>query len=734
MSQKYKNSNLALNWRVGFHSTQSAEPESWFPATIPGAVQLDYARAFAWPPYWVGDNFKDYAWMEDAFWTYRTLFSKSNLTPDQQLFLISKGIDYQFSITLNSQEIYAQEGMFKPVEIDLTAFLGDSNDLRITVFPAPKSQQKTRDKSQANQSLKPAVSYGWDWHPRLIPLGIWDETCVAIVNKIHLKEIDFDYTLSDDLASADVTVTAQGSHLDGCLYRYRLIHPGGMCVVEKEGMAFDMLQIKYQVHNIALWWPHDHGTPILYTSELEIWDHHTLIDVDISKIGFRRVRLVMNEGAWDEPSQFPKSRSVPPIQLEINGHRIFAKGSNWVPPDIFPGLITSERYEELLDLAVEAHLNILRVWGGGTVNKESFYKICDEKGILVWQDFPLACNDYAASTAFLKVLESEATAIIKRLRQHPCLVLWCGGNELFNDWSGMTDQSLPLRLLNSLCYQLDPATPFIPTTPLMGMGHGHYVFRDQPRGEEVFQIINRSKKTAYTEFGVPSPSALEVLKSFMPEDELWPPTPGGVWEAHHAYNAWQGNTWLMQDVIEFYFGACDNLEQLIEWGQLLQCEGYKAIYEEARRQKPYCSMALNWCYNEPWPTAANNSLLNWPLVKKPAYTAVKQACRPVLASARLSKFIWRAGEEFSCHLYILNDSYETLAGGSILAELVGDTSLELYRWHYPVVAPNTNVAGPIIRTKLPQWQSRQFTLTLRDTQNDQLNSSYRLILAPCENK
>ena len=135
--------------------------------------------------------------------------------------------------------------------------------------------------------------------------------------------------------------------------------------------------------------------------------------------------------------------------------------------------MTEEVYLEQLRLVKEAHMNMLRVWGGGYINREAFYTLCDQLGILVWQEFPLACANYPDDEDYLSVLEQESVSILKRLRRHPCLALWSGGNELFNEWSGMTNQSLALRLLEKNCYDLDRHTPFIATSPLYGMGHGH---------------------------------------------------------------------------------------------------------------------------------------------------------------------------------------------------------------------------------------------------------------------
>jgi len=288
-----------------------------------------------------------------------------------------------------------------------------------------------------------------------------------------------------------------------------------------------------------------------------------------------------------------------------------------------------------------------------------------------------------------------------------------------------------LRLLNSQCFRLDPTTPFIPTSPIMGVGHGHYIFRDWETKEEVFQEMTRARCTAYTEFGIPAPASVAILKTIIPENELWPPKPGTAWESHHAYKAWVGNTWLCQDIIEDYFGKSESLEQLVANGQLLQSEGYKCIFEEARRQKPYCSMALNWCYDEPWPAAANNSLISYPAIPKPGFFAVKNACRPVLVSARLPKFKWKAGETFQAEIWMLNDFYKSVPGGKVTIKLVqGDEKIVLLNWEYSQMEPNINQAGPTVRFTLPDWDADRFNLLLEVDGHPELNSAYTLAYQP----
>ncbi len=737
----------ALEWQVGWSVSLEEHPERLVPASVPGAVQLDWARAEEWGDYWYADNWRQYGWMEDCFWSYSTKLSSPALESDERLYFVCNGVDYRFIVQLNGTVIHAQEGMFTPFELDITDQMKDGDELKVIIFPVPKREGAAKGRDQADQSCKPAVSYGWDWHPRLIPLGIWEEAFLETRKAVHIAAFETLYTLSEDLASVELEAAVQLSTypLSKGTLRWTLKDRSGNIVVSKEVIPQDRtVQITARLVEPELWWPIGHGEPILYQSVVEWLEGELLLDGKQHAVGFRTIRLVMHPGAWEEPSQFPKSRSNPPILLEINGRHIFCKGSNWVNPEIFPGLIHEQTYRTLLELAKDAHMNLLRSWGGGIVNKEAFFQICDELGIMVWQDFPLACNNYIGTAPYLNILEQEAESIVRRLRPHCSVVMWCGGNELFNGWSGMTDQSLALRLLNKICYELDPHRPFIMTSPLMGMGHGHYKFRDE-QGQEVYQWMAHATNTAYTEFGVPGPSSVDVLRTFIPQTELLSPRRGTAWEDHHAFGAWLSEDWLNVETIEYYFGSCNSLEQLVERGQWLQAEGYKAIYEEARRQKPRCSMALNWCFNEPWPTAANNSLLQWPAKPKPAYEAVKASCRPILASAKLAKFAWKEGETFSPELWMLNDSYDEHSAGTVEvflsfgredSLLLPDEEIEeikLLEWHFTSLESNKNYVGPVIRYVLPHRNADFMIVKLRVQGRAQWDTSYKLSYAPLTN-
>jgi beta-mannosidase len=537
--------------------------------------------------------------------------------------------------------------------------------------------------------------------------------------------MDYTYELDQKLEKATIMVQGISGGQSGTARL--MIRLNNQTAFEKKSEIKDsQFLINGTIEDIDLWWPYELGNPVLYDFVLELTDiDNNVTDQKSWKGGFRKIRLVENTGAVARDDLFPKSRNEPPFTLEINNIRIFAKGTNWVNPEVFPGILTEERYKELLELAKGMHFTLLRVWGGGIVNKDSFFELCDQMGIMVWQEFPLACNDYPDDPSYLSVLRKEATSIVKRLHNHPCLVIWSGGNELFNSWSGMNDQSLALRWLNSICLGYSPEIPFIPTSPLMGVGHGHYIFYDKNKDEDVFQIMNRSRYTALTEFGMPSPSDTGIIHKIIPENEWFPPSPTNAWKAHHAYGAWVGETWLCEDILEKYFGKAESLEQLVEWGQTLQSIGYKAIFESARQKWPYCSMALNWCFNEPWPTAANNSIIQYPALPKPCFEAIKQACRPVMASAVIPKFLWNRNEVLNISLVMINGSLERIPAGRMEVLINGKSA---GKWDYPDIPANSNIHGPAIEFQLSGLKEQWIRIELRVSGNNELNSEYQLLV------
>ena len=720
-----------FDWKLGYSKDHGSAPEEWVPAAVPGAVQLDYGRAHDYKPYYVGRNFEQYHWMEDVFWHYEAPLSFT-LKPEEKAWLVFKAIDYKYAISIDDTVLLDDEGMFSEIRLDVTRFAGESHTLQVLLYPVPKADDSDcRD--QARTSVKSAACYGWDWHPRLVTSGIWDDAYLEIGSEFSIETLDASYVLSDDLKTAHLTIQADTSD-DGPL-SFEILSPSGTAVYTGKGCAeAGEFFAEITLSDVELWYPAGYGAQPLYTIALRTLDKdgETLSERTRS-IGFRRVQLVMNADSWKEPAKFPKSRSDAPITLKQNGRRIFCKGSNFVCARIFPGEMTKEVYERLLTLVKDAHMNMLRIWGGGFINKESFYDLCDEMGIMIWQEFPLACNEYPDDDAYLRVLKKEALAIIRRLRTHPCLSLYCGGNELFNVWSRMTDQHHALRLLDALTYTEDRYTPYIMTSPLNGMAHGSY--NNYNGSEECMQLFARSHNTAYTEFGCGGVSDVAQLKFQLTEEDFKNLTPGDPnWIAHHNFSEWQPGGEIFYDV-DYYFGGYEDIADLSEKSQFLQAMSYRSNFEEMRRQWPHCSMALNWCFNEAWPMICSLGIVSFPDKPRPSYYAVKEALRDRMLSLKVPRQRFDGGSEFSGEIWILNDSCtETLSGGTVKAELdTGNGYVLLGEFPFTEVPPQTNIHLGAVSSLLPNTADGFIKVRLSLEGHEELNSEYTYVLRMVRN-
>jgi beta-mannosidase len=303
----------------------------------------------------------------------------------------------------------------------------------------------------------------------------------------------------------------------------------------------------------------------------------------------------------------------------------------------------------------------------------------------------------------------------------------------------MNDQSLALRLLNHLCFELDPHTPFLPTSPVMGMGHGAYAFRDSSTNQEVFTLFRNRPHSAYTEFGIDSTASVESLRRMLPEADMpraGRTTPFITARAEADFGP-QGRLWsasFISSNADSYFDNLHSVEQVVAASRFLQAVGLRGAFEEARRQWPRCSMALNWCFNEPWPALSNQSIIEYPATPKPAYAAVKSALRPVMASAFVAKLVWSSGEPFEAQLWMHNDSGETIDAGELEAavELDGVRTV-LIQWHHPPLAARTNLQGPQVHHVLPQAAgSTTVQLHLTHNKQPQWSAHYTLLYRPSQ--
>lgn len=749
-----------LNWYLGYSNSLDTEPEETLEITpyqddpcVPGEAQLIWHRAGRLPDYNYGSNFLEYKWCEDVYWHYSTLLDvrkKAGFEP----FITFNYIDYRYTIRANGKVLADSEGMFTPVKLSLAEFAGLPVKLECIIHPVPKVAGAPETRDQARESVKPPVSYGWDWHPRLVTSGISGEVNFDYLPTTRLGDCEFDYELSENLNFVKINASAEiiGEIENGMSIAASLLDADGEIVSSsKINSPSECNKIELSLENPKLWWCARQGEQYLYTLKIELLSSAgEVVGEYLKSTGFRRVKLVMNEGGWNAPA--PATQATCPFTLEINGRKIFAKGSNFVSADIFYSKINTDTYRSLIGLALEANMNIFRMWGGSPVNKDEFFELCDKLGMMVWQEFPLSCNNYPDKREYLEALEKEATSIVKRLKPHPCVVMWCGGNELFNSWSGMTNQSHALRLLDKITFDFDRSTPFIMTSPLYGVGHGPYVnIVDDSTGKEAITLFCESPRTAYTEFGCPGPAPLDYIRQYMDEsdvadffelqksDEEVKTTEGlqnlsenykSPWFTHHAIKAhYPRDTWFRVNEIYQYFYKTKSISECCELGQIIQGACYKVMFEEARRKWPYTSMAINWCWNEPWPCFANNSLVSYPNVLRLAYFDVRQALRDQMLSAKFTKLRYHVGEEVKVDLYALNDLPTELKGAdySVYLDLDDEyeTRIDIASGNFGSVSGTTSAVVGGFSFKVPEDVTKTFSIIIKCS-NDELSNRYTL--------
>jgi beta-mannosidase len=320
---------------------------------------------------------------------------------------------------------------------------------------------------------------------------------------------------------------------------------------------------------------------------------------------------------------------------------LFIRGANWVPVDALPGRARREDYAQLLGLAKEAGINMLRVWGGGLREKRAFYDLCDELGLLVWQEFPFACvffGHFPRHESFLGLARRECRAIVRQLRNHPSLVLWCGGNE----YSPRRNRKL-IETLRSVVAADDGTRPFKDVSPGRGDSHNWRVWH----GKANLRHYRRDEAQFASEFGLSSVPDLAFLQKFIPPEHLWPP--GEFWQYHHAELVKlrrYARPWLK--------GESASLVQFIEATQKAQAFGLQVAIEHFRRRKYRASGTLLWQFNEPWP-AICWSVVDYDRRLKLAYHKLQQIYNPILISLHYPLIEYRPGTLLRAEIWAVND-------------------------------------------------------------------------------
>ncbi len=667
--------------------------DGWIDVTVPGDTHVALAAAGRIGHPFRGRNEAPAAWIAEREWWWRTRFELPAARPGEQVELVFEGLDTFASVYLNSVLLGQCDNMFRAWRFDIGAQLRDgANELAIVFAPATPSVADRKmpplwgpfaaklEASKRNFMRKAQFGWGWDWGPNLPTVGVWQPVRIERWTNARIADLRCATTaLSAGQAEVRVDVGAETSgSVDGLRLEVVLLDPDGNSAAKADTAIDTRTSITLRLAEPRLWWTADLGAQPLYTLVIQLKRSDAVLDTQSRQVGIRTIALDQS----DDPDE-PGTRF---FRFVLNGVPIFARGACWIPPSSFVGAVDREQYRKLLVQAVDANMNMLRVWGGGVYEHEAFYELCDRLGLLVWQDFMFACAPYPEDDAhFVENVRQEIRHQVARLRHHPSLALWCGNNEgqamqdIVNHLLG-TSAALPGtlyydRIMPEVVAELDPATPYWPGSPAGGPSpnsmragdvHNWTVWHGLPPvpDDKLIGPMDRSPAgVAYTryaedmgrfisEFGIHAAPAEASLRRWMDADDL-ELGQAGFLERIKDEPKDKVNAMLLPIT-----GLPETLREYIDFTMFVQAEGLKFGVEHFRRRKPHCSGTLVWQFNDCWP-CVSWSLVDYDGVGKASLYAMKRSYAPVLAS-------FKPLGDGAFELWITNDTLQPLADAAVV--------------------------------------------------------------------
>ena len=633
----------------------------WIDAVVPGEIHLDLLRAGIIDDPYVGINALKCRWVEEMMWYYRRVFDASEAAEASYAFLRFEGLDYGAVIYLNGQEIARHANSFYPLSVDVSGKLKKQGNVLVvqlesgiySVAEKPISHLYSATMSIDNLLhkrmwlRKPQNSCEWDWSTRFLNVGIYKDVSLhysddAIVDQVSLQcktQPDF----SSGALNARIFLSACSQEKE---YRIRMTVDGIAYQSEKLDISTHKASFTVTVQKPELWYPIGYGAQKLYEVCIELLADGETIYKTSRKTGFRTV--VFDQSPHPDGGNY--------CNLLINGVRIFAKGGNFVPADMITAAITKERYQTIVDRALEANFNFLRIWGGGLYEADEFYELCNEKGILVWQEFIAACGTLPYDDpVFAADIEKEAVYQLRRLAGHPSLVVWCGNNEIdvwgVRDFSGHmpVDASFYHVVLPRLVKAEDPEKYYQPTSP--------WSFDDSPAGSDIvgdqhpWSIGFRDKDHRKyrdmvcrfpNEGGMLGPNSMATIRRLMQGDDRLHSI---TWDFHeNMLESWMKGT-SGDESVRFWTDLNPRdmlLEESVYLGGFIHSEALKEYIDSFRSKKFTCGSAIFWMYNDCWPCTRSWTIVDYYDNRTPSFYSVKRAFAPVRSIAR----IWDDNLEF----------------------------------------------------------------------------------------
>lgn len=674
-------------------SLKTGESE-WYPAMVPGYVHgaLVDAGVIQDPNYRLGE--KGCAWVDEADWTYRctldVTLEELNSRGRGRQFLCFECLDTFATVYVNGQFVGTADNAFIPQRFDVSdALIAGENEIRVEFSSALAKGRALSDAylgdgtSERGQLhyfnfaprafvRKPQYMFGWDWGPALVSCGIGGKVALVTIPVAEFLDWEQNYTFTS-VNTVDIAITLTVAVYDDsvpmstgvALYAMGDNTPDAP-VPQVAGVHKIVLPI-IRNQEVERWNINGLGKQRRYLMNIRLWTYDSVgmdrifVDHMGKSVGYREIEVVQ------EPDE---DRAGAGFAFRVNGRDVFIRGANWIPDGCFPGEVTDARLRERLTQARDAGLQMLRVWGGGQYETETFYNLCDELGLLVWQDFPFACSSYPDDDVnFVRNVRHEATVQVRRLRHRACLAMWCGGNENLElsqgKWSG---ERAPSRffgeriigeILPSVLANEDSKRMFLPNSPFGDAGEGnaqnenfgtaHYwnVWHSKEPGSDGDWVNYRKSKCRFSsEFGFAAPAGAVAWRTAMaPAD----------WDVHSEVSKWHDKTRKGYETylafITRHFPEPTTFDDFIYFGQANQALALQCGIEHWRSLRGRCMGTLFWQLNDCWPTHSW-SVIDSAGTPKLAYYQVKRSCAPRIVS------IVKDGNRISAH--IVNDLPERI--------------------------------------------------------------------------
>ncbi|MFD2613413.1 beta-mannosidase [Paenibacillus gansuensis] len=708
-----KGINMALSdWRF-----KSAKEQEWLPARVPGCVHTDLLTNGIIPDPFYGTNERDLQWIDKQDWEYESVFDVSgDMLAQTQIELIFDGLDTYADVVLNDKPVLAADNMFRTWSVDVRSLLRPAGNRLSIRFRSPIMEDlpkleklgyalpATNDQSEHGGlgdrkvsvfARKAPFHYGWDWGPRFVTSGIWREVRLEAWSGLRIKDLYIrqdDVTAEQAIATAVVEIEAD-SEFAGTLQLSAGDFQWERQAAVKPGL--NVIEVPCTIEHPQLWWPRGLGEASLYTFTAAYSTASGQIVKSSVRTGLRSVRLVR------EPDREGTS-----FYIEVNGVPVFAKGANHIPNDSFVTEVTRERYEHEIASAAKSNMNMLRVWGGGIYEESVFYDLCDEYGMLVWQDFMFACSMYPGDEGFLESIRAEARDNVRRLRKHPSIALWCGNNEMDTAWSHYDEQAgwgwkqqyseeirnriwadyeaIFHRVLPEELAAHSPKAEYWPSSPMQAVkgNKDQHAFNSSTEGDihywgvwhnvEPFSNYNIHIGRFMSEYGFQSfPEHRSVLK-YASENDM--ELESDVMLSHQRNN--RGNQ-LIKEYMDMYLPEPKDFPSFLYMSQVLQAEAMKTAIEAHRRRMPFCMGSLYWQMNDCWPVASWAGMDYYGRWKALQYYAARSFA-DVLLSVDDTK-------EGQLEFYIVSDRLEALSG-TLSLTLYDFSGILLNRWSVPAEA------------------------------------------------